>query len=178
MKKHILLACRFCQGKYENDIEGRVWRDAFEYLIRNLSKVKFNKAEIHTLWTVNGGHIRGKIKDDDLVLAVLKRALPGYGGDGLVLYRGECQFLYKDGMIGFCWTPDINVATTYARGLNALESGGVLLRAYASPSSILAGPNDHSVNQMQEFEYTCNPALLQNIEVVQWFERPHGHGNA
>jgi len=178
MKKHILLANKFCQGEYENNIDGEVWRDAFEYLIHNLDQMRLNKSRIHILWTVNGGHIRRKIKDDNLVLAVLMRSLPGYSGDGRNLYRGECQFLYKDGMIGFCWTPNIEVATQFARGLNALESGGVLLKAYAPPLAILAGPNDHSINQMQEFEYTCNPSLLHNIEVVQLFERLHEYENA
>jgi hypothetical protein len=173
MKKHILLASKFCQGKYENDIDGEIWRDAFKYMIRNLKQMSIKKSEIHSLWTVNGGHIRRKIKDDDLVLAVLMRSLPRYSGDGLTLYRGECQFLYKDVKIGFCWTPDMEVATIFASGLNALESGGILLKAYASPSAILAGPNAHSMNRMREFEYTCNPRLLHNIAVVRCFEKPH-----
>jgi hypothetical protein len=102
---------------------------------------------------------------------VLIISLPGYVGDGLTLYRGECRFLYNDNKIGFCWTPDINVAMRFAQGLNAIESGGFLLKAYAPPSAILASPNEHSAIQMQEFEYTCNPRLLENIEVLKSYEK-------
>lgn len=104
-------------------------------------------------------------------MAVLILALPGYEGDGLTLYRGECRFLYDENKIGFCWSPDVNVASMFASGLNAQESGGVLLKAYAPTSAILAEPNDHSVKQMRESEYTCNPRLLQNIKVEEYFEK-------
>ena len=88
-----------------------------------------------------------------------------------MLYRGECKFLYDDNKIGFCWTPDINVARVFASGLNAIESGGVLLKAYAPNGAIISAPNDHSINQMQEFEYTCNPELLENIEIIEVFKK-------
>jgi len=172
MNNHVLLANRFCNGKYTNDIDGLVWRAAFEYLMANAGRIDFDRNEIHTLWTVNGGHIRRKVRNDDLVLSVLMMSLPGYQGDGLTLYRGECRFLYESQNIGFCWSPEIEVASMFARGLNALESGGVLLRAFAPQQAILAGPNRHSSEQMQEFEYTCNPNLLENIEVVGSYERP------
>jgi hypothetical protein len=172
MKKYILLASKFCQGEYENDVDGRIWRAAFEYLLNNSRQISFDKSKVHTLWTVNGGHLRGKIKDDDLMLAVLIMSLPGYDGDGLTLYRGECRFLYDENKIGFCWSPDAKVASMFARGLNALESGGVLLKTYAPPLAILAKPNNHSERQMREFEYTCNPRLLHNIEVVECFDKP------
>lgn len=173
MRKHILLALKFCQGEYDNSADGGTWRAAFEYLRSNFSDIIFDKTKIHTLWTVNGGHLRRNIEDDGLVLAVLILALPGYEGDGLTLYRGECRFLYDENKTGFCWSPDVSVASGFAKGLNALElGGGVLLRAYAPASAILAGPNDHSVKQMQEFEYTCNPRLLQDIEIMECFEKP------
>jgi hypothetical protein len=171
MQAHILLANRFRQGEYELGVDGETWRAAFEYMSSNLSNMQFDITKVHTLWTVNAGHLRGKIKNDELILAVLEKSLPGYQGSGMILYRGECRFLYDENKIGFCWSPDIEVASMFARGLNALESGGVLLKAYAPPSAILAGPNSHSAIQMQEFEYTCNPHLLQDIEVLSFFEK-------
>lgn len=171
MTEHILLARKFCQGEYDYKTDGRTWQAAFEYLRSNPHNIYFDKTKIHTLWTVNGGHLRRNIEDDGLVLAVLILALPGYEGNGLTLYRGECRFLYDKNKIGFCWSPDVDVASMFASGLNAQESGGVLLKAYAPASAILAEPNDHSVKQMREFEYTCNPRLLQDIEVVECFEK-------
>jgi hypothetical protein len=171
MEKHIILARKFCQGEYEVDIDGALWMAAFKYILKNYNRLFFSKEAIHTLWTVNGGCIRGKIKDDQLLLSVLIISLPGYTGKGLTLFRGECSFLYEEKKLGFCWTPDRNVAMKFASGLNAIESDGVLLQAYAPPPSILAGPNDHSIKQMQEFEYTCNPALLENVKVLGIFRK-------
>jgi len=96
---------------------------------------------------------------------------PGYYGRGHILYRGECLFLYNQDKLGFCWTPKRDIAMMFARGLNALESGGVLLKAFAPASAILAGPNDHS-RYLEEHEYTCDPTALKSVEVLQWFPRP------
>jgi len=165
------LAELFCQGKYVNDINDSTWRDAFLYMAEHVEPSKFNQAAVHTLWTVNGGHLRRKIQDDHLIACVLKKSLPGYQGNGLFLYRGECQFLYEKNKIGFCWSSKIDVAKKFARGLNAIESGGVLLRAFAPPEAILAEPNDHSTNQMEEFEYTCDPWKLEKITALMFYPK-------
>jgi hypothetical protein len=162
----------FCRGEYVNDVEGETWRVAFEHVDRLSELMALDKVAIHTLWTVNAGHLRRKIRDDPLILRVLKKTMPGYQGLGLTLYRGECQFLYAQNKIGFCWSPRIEVARCFARGLNAIESGGILLRAHAPAEAILAGPNIHSAQQMGEFEYTCDPERLQDIEVLQCFPKP------
>jgi len=165
------LAALFFKGGYVCDLDGSTWRAAFEYIDQHATSVHFDKSATHTLWTVNGGHLRNKIRDDALILRVLKKTMPGYQGNGLTLYRGECKFLYEQQKIGFCWSPDIEVAKCFARGLNALESGGVLLKTHVPAEAILAGPNDHSALQMREFEYTCDPTNLQEIEVLQWFPK-------
>ncbi len=165
------LAVDFCNGKYDYSVKDEVWPQIFEYLSNNIHKVSFDKPRIHTLWTVNGGHLRRKVSDDKLLLSILLKSLPSYSGNALTLYRGECQFLYDENKVGFCWTPDINVAKKFAKGLNAIESGGVLLKAHASTEAILSAPNDHSINQMEEIEYTCNPELLDNVEVIEYYEK-------
>jgi len=167
------LVNEFCKGRYDSNVADSKWSLVFQYISENFNELEFFKDEVHTLWTVNGGHLRRKIRNDKLVTKVLSVALPGSTGEGLVLYRGECRFLYESDQIGFCWTPDIDVATMFARGLNAIESGGVLLKAYAPSEAILSSPNAHSTNQMQEFEYTCNPTLLENIELIQSYEKPN-----
>ncbi len=169
-----LLISDFCQGKYDCSVPDKVWKPVFEKVANTYINLEFAKDKIHTLWTVNGGHLRRKIKDDKLVARVLSVALPGYNGDGLTLYRGECRFLYESGQIGFCWTPVVKVATRFASGLNSIESGGVLLKAYAPSSAIFAAPNEHSTKQMQEDEYTCNPSLLKNVKLVNSYEKSNG----
>ena len=171
MTNPIDLAELFFKGEYICDLGGEIWQAAFEYIDQHAASITFDKSVTHTMWTVNGGHLRNKIRDDALILRVLKKTMPGYQGKGLTLYRGECKFLYEQQKIGFCWSPNIEVATCFGRVLNALESGGVLLKAYAPAEAILASPNDHSALQMREFEYTCDPTNLQGIEALQWFPK-------
>ncbi len=171
MERIKALAKSFCEGEYDHNVEDDVWHNVFEYLYENADTLIFKKHLIHTLWTVNGGHLRRKISNDDLVLSVLLKSLPTYSGEGLVLYRGECKFLYDENKIGFCWTPKEKVAEMFAGGLNAIESGGVLLKVYAHRNAIISSPNSHSAKQMREFEYTCNPKLLENIQVINTFNK-------
>lgn len=162
----------FCNGLYDCDLPDEVWKPVFEEIANSIQSFNFQKDKVHTLWTVNGGHLRRKVKDDDLVAKVLSASLPGYNGEGLILYRGELRFLYESGQIGFCWTPKIEVATKFARGLNAAgPGGGVLLKAFAPSEAVLAPPNAHSSNQMKKFEYTCIPNKLIDIKVQEAFKQ-------
>lgn len=165
------IALDFCRGDYDHKIKDEVWPLVFEYLNENSNSLSLDKNRIHTLWTVNGGHLRRKVSDDELVLSVLLRFLPEYNGVGLTLYRGECKFLYDANKIGFCWTPKKEVAKKFASGLNSIESGGILLKAFAPSKAIISSPNDHSKIQMGEHEYTCNPRLLKRIEVIDIFDK-------
>lgn len=114
-----IIAHLFLRGKYTPDLDGKVWTQAFQYILQNADTLYFSKSDIHTVWTVSGGRLREKVKDDQLILQILKLSLPKYEGKGLILYRGECQFLYEENKIGFCWTPDISIAKKFAVGLNA-----------------------------------------------------------
>jgi hypothetical protein len=165
------IARKFIRGIYTCDIDGKTWTQVCSFILKMSDSLYFEKDKIHLLWTENGGHIRRKVSDDVLLLKILKLALPKYDGDDLILYRGECRFLHEQNKIGFCWTPERSVAEMFARGLNAIESGGVLLKTYAPKESVLSSPNKHSAVQMKEFEYTCDPTALTNIEVLQYFEK-------
>ncbi|BCD97691.1 hypothetical protein [Marinagarivorans cellulosilyticus] len=163
-----------CVGKYNCDLEKHVWRPVFNKIISSHMKLTVNQNKVHKLWHVSGGHLRNKTRDDALLASVLRILLPGYTGDGLTLFRGECRSLYDSGQIGFCWTPDIEIARSFASGVNAIKSGGgVLLKAFAPGNSILAPPNSSGRrrNVAQENEYTCDPAALDNITVVSY--HPH-----
>lgn len=171
MTDPVSLAQKFCAGDYTNNVEDSLWEKAFEYLVANLNLIQFDKEKIHLLWTVNGGYLRRKIRNDKLIRSVLRHALPGYQGPGITLYRGECRFLYEKKKIGFCWSPDIIVARQFAQGPNAMESGGVLLEAFAPEEAILAGPNQHSSVWLRESEYTCDPDQMREIRVIEVFEK-------
>ena len=172
MNDALALAQKFVNGENVYDVEASIWIAAFQYIDKHLDVLPFNRSSIHLIWTESGGHLRNKIRDDQLILRVLRASLPRYQGPGLTLYRGECKFLYEQGKVGFCWTPAIEVAKKFASGLNSLEpGGGALLKAFAPSEAILAGPNDHSTSQMQEFEHTCDPTALKDIELVQTFPK-------
>lgn len=156
------LAKQFCLGAYVNSVEAQLWHETFEYLSQLTDDSAFQKAKIAALWIQYGGDLRAKIRDDDLILSVLRKALPGYSGEGWTLYRGESWFLFDHHQIGFCWTPSQEIATSYAKGLNAVDSGGVLLRCYAPAETILA---------MENNVYLCDPTRLLRLTTLELFPK-------
>lgn len=161
------LALDFCNGVYDHEVDRYIWSSVFKYLIKNQDSLTPNRQEIRKRWIVSGGHLRDKVRNDELVSSVLRHYLPGYDGEGVVLYRGECRFLYDASKIGFCWSPNRETGELFGRGLNAPKpDGGVLLRGFAPPEAIFAGPSDYSWTAKEEVEYTCDPALIQDIEVI------------
>ena len=86
------------------------------------------------------------------------------------MYRGENLDSYHSGKLGFCWTTDENVATGFARGFNNFGSGGILLKAWAPASSILAGMHPHSEHWLQEKEITVDWFSIEKLAVIKEFQ--------
>lgn len=127
------------------------------------------KEAFATQWVTHGAKIREQTADDTLLVQTLRRWLPPFHGDGLVLYRGESAERVTHKQYGLCWTTKIEVASMFASGLNAvLPAGGVLLRAFASRDAVISGPGRHSV-YLGEAEHTVDPANLTNVEVLGRF---------
>jgi len=145
-----------------NSIDARLWREAFTYLSSINDDSIFVKDKVRSLWLIYGSDLRARIKDDNLILKVLQKSLPGYSGDGWTLYRGESWFLFDNDQIGFCWTASEDIATTYAKGLNAVESGGVLLKCYAPAEAILAIENN---------VFICDPTYLLRLSTLALFPK-------
>ena len=124
----------------------------------------------HLEWTVRGHHIRQSLRNDQILAKFLRSALPAYGGNGCVLYRGENLDRWSAGIIGFGWTTSEATARMFGRGLNAVSNGGVLLRTVASAESIIAGPSPHS-HYLNEGEFTLEPALLRQIDVIEQYDQ-------
>jgi len=128
----------------------------------------------HSLWTVTGHRIRERLANDDLLGDTLRALLPRYEGPSLTLYRGENAERWEQGVVGFAWTQDIEVATMFARGLQALQGGGgVLLTVEASSEAVIAEPNDHSRNWLGEGEYVVDSRHLDDIRVIERFPEWH-----
>ncbi len=119
-----------------------------------------------TYWIVAGHTIREQVSDDDLLSRMLRQLVPAYEGGSITLYRGENLERWQAKKIGFSWTNDVEVARMFGRGLNATRSGGVLIRGEFPPSSVICGPNSHSV-YLQEAQFTVDPSLLPAIEEVE-----------
>jgi hypothetical protein len=161
------LARQFCSGTYVNVTDASLWLETFAYLASVNDDSIFQREKIHALWLVYGGDLRARIRDDQLILQVLRKALPGYRGEGVTVYRGESWFLFDQDKIGFCWTSAEDVATSYAKGLNAVESGGVLLKCYAPAEAILAAPEPGTSSQV----YICDPGKLLRLTTQGLFPK-------
>lgn len=121
-----------------------------------------------THWIVAGHRIREQVAEDRLLAKFLRQVLAPYQDGSVVLYRGENQQRFSAGAIGFSWSSDGSVAAMFARGLNAVKGGGVLLRAQLDAPAVIAGPNAHS-RYLGEHQYTVDPALCQGITIVAEF---------
>jgi hypothetical protein len=167
------LAKQFCHGHYVNTVDARLWRQTFEYIVQMQDLPGIDKSLITALWYQYGGDLRALIKNDALVLSVLKKCLPNahpHQANGITLYRGESWFLFDQNQIGFCWTPSEALATTYAKGLNAVESGGVLLKCFAPADAILAAPA--TAGEIKQNLYICDPGRLLRLTTLALFPKP------
>ena len=121
-----------------------------------------------TYWVEAGHHIRAQIDDDLILLRLLRHLLPRYNGQAIELFRGENRARWASKAIGLAWTPSREIARMFGRGLNAVNSGGVLLRAWFEPEAIVAGPNAHSTH-LGESQFTVDPSLSAQIEALEFF---------
>lgn len=129
-------------------------------------------SEFHTYWTEAGHHIRSQIGDDKKLVGLLRLILPKYSGQNIQLYRGENLDRWQIKQVGLCWTSCIKTARMFGGGLNAIESGGVLLEANCPLEAIISGPSRHSL-YLGESEYTIDPYKLSAISVVEQFPATH-----
>ena len=144
----------------------RRWPDGSLDFLENLTTNE--RSILHSHWITKGHQIRECIGDDAKLIACLRRSLPPYRNGPLTIYRGENSNRFREEKIGLCWSSSVSVAEMFASGLNSVESGGLLLKAWATKESIISSPNDHSV-YLDENEYTVEPKLLSCIEIVQEF---------
>jgi len=126
----------------------------------------------HNKWIESGHFIRAKINNDEAVAFLLSKLMPKYDGEGLTVFRGENEYRFNSGQIGFCWTADREVAEMFACGLNAYRGQGLLLQAYASSDAIFSVPNSHS-RYLGENEVTVNPRELTDLQIISSFPRSH-----
>jgi hypothetical protein len=56
----------------------------------------------------------------------------------------------------------------FAAGLNAIDGGGVLLKATFQAPKIIATPSKHSI-YLQEYQFTVEPPAMHEVESLEYF---------
>jgi len=127
----------------------------------------------HTQWHVCHHRLRELLDDENLLFDFMRAWLPKYDGPSQILYRGENIDRFEANRIGSAWSDKQETAEIFARGLNAMGKGGVVLRIQAQPSDIIAGPSKHSAEWLGENEFTVDTRKLTDIVTVEQFSSNH-----
>ena len=114
------------------------------------------------LWISYGFHVARSLKDDLILVDVLKHLLPPYGGTGLTLYRGELYSRHQERTYGISWTRDPQVAKMFADRRRPDEGLGIIVTIDASPEMIVVSPNQRSLC-LREVEYIVDWRLIQEV---------------
>lgn len=140
----------------------RDWRSLICELSQRPPKDHCLRECFHTRWTESHPYIRQLVGDDALLMGMLWSWLPPYVGSSMQLYRGENIDRFQQGVIGTAWSKNKKIAEMFAYGLNARDSGGVVLETNAPPEAIIAGPSRHSI-YLGEHEYAVDWRKLNTI---------------
>jgi hypothetical protein len=144
------------------------WREEAVRVTAQSGKLSSSVEDFETYWIEAGHKIREQISNDQQLCVLLRAILPSYSGEDRVLYRGENRSRWNRGSIGLNWTTDENVARMFAGGLNAVDGGGVLLKATFPARKIIAAPSKHSV-YLQEYQFTVEPPATHEVEFLEYF---------
>lgn len=142
------------------------WREIAQSVVLRHEAPPVTGDDFGTHWIEAGRSIREQVADDKLLCRLLRLALPKYVGATVTLYRGENIGRWRAGSLGLAWTPDLKVARMFGSGLNATETGGVLLRGTFEPPSIISSPSKHS-RYLQEEQFTVDPSLARDLKVIE-----------
>lgn len=121
---------------------------------------------------VGGSFIRGRVGDDDLFFAALRKLLPQYDGAAMILYRGENGHPHS-GHIGTSWTRSYRIAEKFALFGEAVSRVHPPRRAqgeaivYRAPfhREIICAP---CLLGQHEGEYVVDPRGIVPNTIIKW----------
>lgn len=145
---------------------GERWRAIAESVVLKEQALQVDAECFGTHWIEAGHRMREQIADDSLLCRMLRRMLPPYDGGTVTLYRGENLERWRSGALGLAWTQDVRVARGFGISLNAVRTGGVLLRGTFAQAAIISGPNAHS-RYLQEQQFTVDPSLAVDLQAIE-----------
>lgn len=145
----------------------RRWADVATHLLKQ-PRFGADASWFGTYWIESGHHIREQLGNDQKLVQLLRLLLTPYEGESMELFRGENKDRWSNGQIGLAWTSSMETARMFGRGLNAVHSGGVLLRAQFDAAAIISAPNSHST-YLGEAQFTVDPFLLVNTVATEFF---------
>lgn len=148
--------------------EQKGWRSYAALLLDEQRLSPETTDQFGTHWIEAGHHMREQITDDRLLVRLLRHVLPTYEGEAIQLFRGENTSRWEKRAVGLAWTPNIETARKFGRGLNAVNSGGVLLTARFEPNAIISGPNRHS-RYLHEEQFTIDPFASTTFSAIEYF---------
>lgn len=154
--------------EYRSITEQKRWRSHAALLSNGHSPKPEDTDPFSTYWIEGGHHMREQISDDRELVRLLRHMLPPYKGVAIELFRGENKSRWESGTIGPAWTSNAEIARDFASGLNAVFTGGVLLKAKFEPLAIISGPNAHS-KYLGEDQFTVDSLFLPTVSVVETF---------
>lgn len=145
-----------------------LWGEYAIYLLNEREITSEAKDQFGTYWIEAGHHMREQIADDRTLVRLLRHLLPPYKGETIELFRGENRRRWQNKVVGLAWTASADTARMFGRGLNAIDTGGVLLKAFFEPEAIISGPNSHS-NYLGENQFTIDPFAGTVITAIEIF---------
>ena len=148
--------------------EQRRWGSYAALLLSEQKLAPDATEQFGTYWVEAGHHIREQIADDRVLVRLLRHILPPYEGEAIELFRGENRNRWKSGVVGLAWTASGETARMFGSGLNAVGSGGVLLKARFEPEAIISGPNGHS-RYLGEGQFTVDPFAAPTLSAIEFF---------
>jgi hypothetical protein len=144
------------------------WKAQAQRLLDKPKPSAIQSNKFSTYWIEAGHRIREQISNDRILVGLLRHILPPYKGKDMKLFRGENLDRWVSRELGLAWTSQLHVAEMFARGLNAVGSGGVLLEGQFKREAIICGPNAHS-EYLGEEQFTIDPFIGGEIVVLNRF---------
>lgn len=153
---------------YRKTAEASGWKALAQSLINEPKPNRRTSEAFNTCWIEAGHRVREQIGDDRILVRLLRHMLAPYTGGAVTLFRGESLERWQAGKLGLAWTPNSEMASMFARGLNSVPFGGVLLKGRFEPGVIICGPSAHS-EYLGEEQYTIDPFIAENILKIDQF---------